>query len=219
MSEPPPYLTSSASLPGPDLRRSDQRTGTIGLVALILGILETIYAGSQLVGVLFGNLFVRWQRTFFKGLPGSSAAMPDEMFDAMDRMMKRSALGQSVRMVAFLAVTAWLIVLAVQLRRGRVEALQTAKSWMWLALGAIGLSSLVQAFVLVPAQIAYQREVMEAMTKVPGRPLPPGLIEDMNTMTTVMMALTAFGGAVLLAIWPIAFRVWAGKIQKQVEVG
>jgi|GEM_PF-3337815 len=219
MSEPPPYLTSSASLPGPDHRRSDQRTGTIGLVALILGILETIHAGYQLVGALLGNLFVQWQRTFFKGLPGSSAAMPDEMFDAMDRMMKRSALGQSVRMVAFLAVTAWLIVLAVQLRRGRVEALQTAKSWMWLALGTIGLSSMIHAFVLVPAQIAYQREVVEAMTKVPGRPLSPGLIENMNTMTTAMMVLTAFGGAVLLAIWPIAFRIWAGKIQKQVEVG
>jgi len=219
MSEPPPYLMSSANLPGADLRPADQRTQTIGLVALILGIREAIYAGYQLVGALLGNLFVQWQKTFFKGLPGSSAAMPAGMFDAMDRMMKRVALGQSLRMVAFLAVTTWLIVIAVRLRRGRVDALKTAKSWTWLALGAVGLSSLMQALVVVPAQIAYQRELMGAMTGMPGRPPPPGFMEGMNTMTNVMFVLTAFGGAVLLAIWPIAFRLWADRIEKQVRSG
>lgn len=218
MTNQPQYIPSSATPPGVPAPTGDPRTQTIGLVALILGILESIYATYQLAGSLLSKYIVQWEKAFLGGMPGSKAAMPPPMFDAMDAMLKKIALGQSLRMVAFLAVTAWLIVIAVQLRRGSIEALESAKSWLWLALGAIGLSILIQAFVTAPAQIEYQNAVFASMPS-PGSAPPPGFMQGMSLMTNVMIVVTIAVGALLMAIWPIALRIWADKIQKQVGAG
>lgn len=218
MPDPSPYIPSSASLPGAAVATGDKRTETIGLVALILGILEAVYATYQVLGSFLSATIVQWQKSFFGGMPGASkSAMNPAMFDAAGRMLRRIAVGQTLRMVAFLAVTAWLIVIAVQLRRGRVEALETAKGWTWLALAALGMSVLIQAFVTVPAQIAYQHELFGSMPTAPGGPPPAGLMEGMNVMTTVMSVATVFVGALLMAIWPIALRIWADRVQKQIR--
>jgi hypothetical protein len=218
MSNPSPYIPSSASVPGAPTMAPDKRTQTIGLVALILGILEAVYALYQLLGSLLSGAFIHWEKSFFGGMPGASrSAMNPAMFDAMERMVRRIAVGQSLRMVAFLAVTAWLIIIAMQLRRGSIQALETAKSWTWLALGAIGLSILLQAFVLLPAQIAYQQEVFKTLPTAPGRPPPAGLMDGISMATNAMMVGTVFFGAILMAIWPIALRVWADRIQKEIR--
>jgi len=205
----PNWPSPLGPLPAPP----DERIRTIGIVALILAILETLYAAYQLFAALLSGPLLKWQKSLFAGMPGGDPAV----FDSAEKLVGQITVGQSLRMVAFIAVSVWLIVIAVQLIKGRAAALEAARSWTWLALGALALSVLIQAFVLVPAQIASQQEMFRSLPTSSGPPPPAGFMEGMGIFTIVTTVVMVAVGAILMAIWPVALRLWAGKVLKQVS--
>ena len=217
MSAASPFIPPSDGIPGAPSPAGDSRTSTIGLVALILGILDILWTANGLVSAAASKTLLQFQRSFLSAMPTSGGPSLTAMMQPAERFTSRIMGWQCLRLSLFLPVTIWLVVIAVRLLRGRAEALETAKRWTWFAFGAIAVSTALQGFAILPAQLEYQREMSQTM---PPMPAPAStMMEAMEVFSSATMIFSLMIAAAVLAIWPVALRLWADRVQKQIGAG
>ena len=92
-----------------------------------------------------------------------------------------------------------------------------ARQWTLAAFGVIAVSLLIQIVAIVPATIDYQRQLFEALPAVPaGKGASPFNVKKMmSSMTAVTSIVGVVMGTLSVAVWPVALRIWAGKLIRE----
>ena len=129
---------------------------------------------------------------------------------------KRIAVWEALRTIPFLLATVFLLWIALRLRKGDMEALRSAQTWMFSAFAAIAVSLLIQILVTVPATLEYQHQVATLMLTPPAGKSPPvAMREMMSAMTMVVTIVGVVIGTLVLSVWPVVFYVWAGRLLRE----
>lgn len=198
-----------------------RRFETIGTLSLVLGLTECLSSLYQLLGSVMGRAMIEAQQRLIAGLlagaKGAGAATPPAILGAVDDLMRRISVANALRALPFLVASAVLVAIALRLRRGDTSALRAARTWAFAALGVVAISALVQLFVTVPAMLEYGRRIAAAMpVPTSGRGAPPFDVGRLvNGVMLVSSLGTAIVGSLVLAVWPVALIVWAGKLDRE----
>jgi hypothetical protein len=200
-----------------------KRFNVLGTVSLVLAILEICWGLWKLASAALTGLLLQLERALLGSLslPGPVPVPVTGMLQAIEDFSRKLALWEAVRALPFMVASAFLIFIALRIRRGERQALFAARTWVWWALGAVVLSTLLQLVTTVPLTIEYQRQITSILPTVPSAG-PGGAPFDVKALTdTWMMASTLMGvmtGVAFLATWPIVLRVWSDRLIAQSAV-
>jgi hypothetical protein len=190
-----------------------KRFETLGNVSLGLGIGELLYCLWRLVSPLLSQAMVGAQRGMLAGT--KSAGRMVGINDAAQAFMAKIQLWEALRTLPFLVVTAFLIWIALRIRKGDAKALAVAKLWSLGALGAVAVSVVIQIVVTVPATMEYQRAIVDLLPTMPSGSSAPFDVKKMTSSITIISTVIGlFFGTVILSAWPIALFFWASKLQR-----
>ena len=216
-----PWVPSAGAPPGAPAAYRDRRLETIGLVCIILAASQLAWfvytVVSSAIGMLAVDLGSSWLSS---SAPGPLPPELKELMDATRTLMRTTAIWTLVRSLPFAALSGVLIHIGLGLRAGKRDSLLAAKRWMWWAFGALFVSALIQALITVPAALEYQRLMTEKLHAFSGTGAPPpamsGPMDGWNTAWSVMGPVA---GLVIMAVWPVALRLWADRLLQEIDAG
>jgi hypothetical protein len=210
---PPVWDQPSPGAPrGP--RSPAQRYETLGTTCLALSIGELLYCLWRLLSPLVSRTMIEAQRRM---LPSNAGGVPmAKITDAAQSFMAQIQVWEAVRTVPFLVATAFLLWIALRLRKAEEKALFAAKAWGLWALGAVVVSVLIQILITVPATIEYQRAVVDLIPTMPAGASTPFDVKKMTSSITIISTVMGLViGTVAMAAWPIALYFWASKLIRE----
>lgn len=197
-----------------------RRFNTLGTVSLVLAGLEIAYGFWKLASAALTGVLLQAERALLGSvsLPGPMPAPVSGMLAAVEDFTRTIALWEALRALPFMVASTFLVFIALRIRRGERQALFTARTWVWWALGAVAFSALLQLATTIPATIAYQRQITGLMHTAPrsGPGAAPFYVKQLTD--SWMMASTLMGlimGTAFLATWPIVLRVWSDRLLAQ----
>lgn len=209
-----PYIPAQAAPPGA-LRPTgivDSRLKTLGTLCIVLAGCQLAYFLYTLASSAFSVIAVSSLRAFVGGKVGPVPPEATKLADSMESLMWMTALGTILRMVPYALLSGVLIWIGARINRGDRSALETAKTWMWWALGAVALSLAVQAGIIIPATIEFQAAMKKGVLS--GLPKSSSSV-DFESFSIAVSVVTMLAGAVTMAAWPIILRFWSDKLLEQ----
>jgi hypothetical protein len=192
------------------------RIQSLGTLCLILAILELLYSAVRIASSVLSSAAIDLQRSAMRAMPPEATQGMAAMQDVAQSFARRVMIWETVRTLPFVVATVFLLLIALRLRKGDATALRAARTWMFGALGAVGVSLLIQLLVTMPLSAELQRQMLGAMHTPDGKgpPIDPNALAGITEVFT--LATMAFGAA-LLSTWPVVLYVWAGKLQKEAQ--
>jgi hypothetical protein len=216
---PPGWYAPPGALPGPDprVKTPAARWKTLGTTCLALSVGELLYCLWRLVSPLFSHKMMEAQRGMLPSTAGGVSI--GKMADAGERFMAEIQRWEMLRTLPFLLATAFLLWIALRLRKAEEKALFAARIWALWALGAVAISLLIQILVTVPATIAYQRAIVDLIPAMPTGAAAPFDVKQITSSITIISTLIGVAiGAIVVAAWPVALYFWASKLIRETVV-
>ncbi|MEJ7729907.1 MAG: hypothetical protein WKG00_11865 [Polyangiaceae bacterium] len=203
----PNFLPSAAAVPGTlgaPMGRAPKAWETLSTVAIVLAaaqLLSFVYSMvTGLITITVGSLF---------GGMGPTGSSPlDTTVQDMRRFMQTMALVDMARGIPFAVCSVVLLVIALGIRRGRVESLRSARTWTWFALGVVAASLCLQLFISAPMMAGYQRRLFANM----GAGAAPGSMGTFEVFASLSAIVMPVFWSMALCVWPIVHRVWADRL-------
>ena len=187
------------------------RVARLGTIALVLGVIQLGQGLTMLANLVSPPTTPSWTKDMLtRDAPDPEAAR--RVVEAADRLNATLARIEPLRALPFCLASAFLIAIAIRLRRGDPAALRSARSWVGAAFAVLAFSVLVQVQKTLPPTMEYLREYV-AVTPQPDPSLRP--------MMESMIGFGAVAGVVLrtaiMAVWPILLFVWSGRLLREAE--
>lgn len=212
MTQPAPPIWNQPS-PGAlvDPTALARRCELLGTTCLVLSIGELLYCFWRLLSPLLNRSILEAQHRM---MPTTTGGVPmAKINEAAQSFTEQIQLWEVLRTLPFLVATAFLLWIALRIRKGEQKALVAAKAWALWALGAVVVSLLIQIVITVPATIAYQRAVVDLIPMAPAGAATPLDVKTMaSSITIVSMVVGLVMGMGFMAAWPIALYFWASRL-------
>jgi hypothetical protein len=195
----PPAYPSPNATPLTPAAAFDKKVRLLGTVALVLAILKLLFFGYRILRSLATLIGLDTEPT--RGLSRSLAL-------GLAAYRTTTAIGDAVRAIPFIAVGVLLIFIALRLQRGDVSALSSLRKWFFWSLGAVGISTCIQVFVIIPTTLQWEIKAVGAIPSLP--------FFDVKGMATAIVAATLvfalLFGTFLRLVIPVVLYVWAGRL-------
>ena len=205
-----PRIPSAAAVPGaPPPHAVDKGVKNIGIVSLILSILMILWSLFQTGSSLMMIFFTQHHAKMFAPPSGSSVDPESAKIAAkMQGHMVNVSLINTGRYLLILTATGVLLYIAARLLRGDPKALPGARAWTLWAFGVVAISALIQLGVLLPMQLGLQKDLW-------GPAHGSGATTDFMSFWGMISVVV---GTVLLSVWPVALRIWAGRADERIKM-
>lgn len=208
----PYYLPSAAAVPGTlgsGIGRAPKSWESLSTTAIVLccaQLASFLYSiGAGLISITAGH--------FLAGVSTTGAGGIDATMEEMRRFMQRMAVIDMARTLPFAICSIVLLVFAFGVRRGRLESLRKARTWVWFALAVVCLSLCLQLFVTGPMMSAYQRSLFARVGATGGS---EGGVDMFNLFASVGVIIGPIFWSAVWCVWPIVLRIWADRLIREV---
>jgi hypothetical protein len=191
------------------------RIHSLGTLSLVLAILELLYCAVRVGSAALSSAVIEMQRSAMRAMPPEATQGLGAIQDVAQGFARRMMIWELVRLFPFVVATAFLMWIALRLRKGDTTALRAARTWMFGALGAIVLSLLIQLLVTVPLAAEMQSRMLGVLnTNGKGPPIDTSALAGITEVFTV--ATMGFG-AMVLSTWPVVLYLWAGRLSREAQ--
>ncbi len=180
----------------------DKKVRLLGNVALALAILKLL---------VFGYRILRSLATLVGLDDAPRHQVSRAITRGLDGYRRTVAIGDGLRAIPFIVVGVLLVLIALRLQRGDVSALDALRTWFFWSLGAVAISIVIQAVVIIPATLTWEVAAANTLPSIP--------FFDMKGMVNaVAVGSLLFGvlfGTLLRLVIPVVLYVWAGQLQAE----